>query len=257
MRLRADPASQTDRVASTAAAFGVTIATALLILTSAPSRFTPLPTPVATHEAERAADRITYVSPVAVPTLTHVRSAVRTNTRPQPRSHLASPTREQVTPPPRQAVVPDSSAGTPAAPGQRRPAESDFERRWTAHGVSPLLLPGGSREPAYAGAATAPGAIIHLPDSQVDRDAQLRAQAQEDIAARAAGSPMPTTPRGGISIDAPLPFGGPSRAQRQRDSTINAQTKAILVRVRHRLDSIAAARKQQHADSLGRDDKQR
>ncbi len=73
-------------------------------------------------------------------------------------------------------------------------------------------------------------------------------------AARAAGVPLSPSARGGITIDAPIPFGGPSNAQRKRDSTINAQTKAVLVRVRQRLDSIAAARRR-HADSLAALDK--
>lgn len=44
-------------------------------------------------------------------------------------------------------------------------------------------------------------------------------------------------------MDVPLPFGGPSRNQRERDSTINAQTKESLARVRRRLDSVVAARR--------------
>jgi hypothetical protein len=66
---------------------------------------------------------------------------------------------------------------------------------------------------------------------------------------------MSPSAHGGISIDAPIPFGGPSNAQRKRDSTINAQTKAVLVRVRQRLDSIAAARQRKRADSLAALDK--
>jgi hypothetical protein len=256
MGLRADPVFTTDRVASTAAASGLTIATALLVLASVPPRFAPVPAPVPAHAAVRAADRITYVSPVAALPVTNIRPAVPAKTRTSPRPRPAAPTHEQVTQTSR-PVAPDSSAGAPASASATRSSVSDFERRWTAHGVSPLLLPGPAPEPAYAGGAASTRATMHVLNSAVDRDAQLRAKESEDRAARAAGAPLPITPRGGISIDAPLPFGGPSRAERKRDSTINAQTKAILVRVRQRLDSIAAARRRQRADSLGSDDKRR
>jgi hypothetical protein len=255
MRIRAEPISRTDRAASTAAAFGVTIATALLVLTSSP-RFTAVPADVPASAPTPAADRVTYVSPAVAPVVARVRTPVRVKPRVPARPRLASPSdAEMAAPPPH--VAADSSAGAPASTSQPRSAMSDFEQRWTAHGVSPLLLPGASAEPAYAGGATSSRATVRMPTTTVDRDAQLRAQEGEDMAAHAAGDPMPTTPRGGISIDAPLPFGGPSRAERKRDSTINAQTKAVLVRVRQRLDSIAAARRRQHADSAGAVDKPR
>ena len=257
MGLRADPVFTTDRVASTAAASGLTIATALLVLASVPPRFAPVPAPVPAHAAARAADRITYVSPVAAPPVTNIRPAVPAKTRTPPRPRPAAPTQEQEVTQTSRPVAHDSSAGAPASASATRSSVSDFERRWTAHGVSPLLLPGPAPEPAYAGGAASTRATMHVLNSAVDRDAQLRAEASEDRAARAAGAPLPITPRGGVSIDAPLPFGGPSRAERKRDSTINAQTKAILVRVRQRLDSIAAARRRQRADSLGGDDKPR
>lgn len=249
MRILADPVSRTDRVASTAAASGVTIATVLLIFTSAP-RFTTVPADAATRPTATEAHRLTYVSPAAAPPVTRVRPPVRADARASRRPRVVSPMRTDVAPP-LQHVAADSSASAPPASSQAHSAVSEFERRWTAHGVSPLLVPGSSREPAYAGGATSSGATVHVPTAGIDRDAQLRAQAQEAMAARAAGDPMSPTPQGGIRIDAPIPFGGPSRAQRKRDSTINAQTKAVLVRVRQRLDSIAAARRRQHADSAG------
>lgn len=248
MRLRADPISKTDRVASTAAASGVTIATALVVLTSVPAHVVPMPTTAPAHDTERA-HRIAYVSPVRKPPVMHTTRDVRTRTRVSPRREPPARVRAQVTDPPPAPVTTDSSAGERPSPNATRSATSDFERRWTAHGVSPLLLPSTPTAPASAGGATPPGPTVRMPTSGVDRDAQLRAQDMADRAARAAGAPMSPSAHGGISIDAPIPFGGPSNAQRKRDSTINAQTKAVLVRVRQRLDSIAAAR-QRHADSL-------
>lgn len=253
MRLRADPVSKTDRVASTAAASGVTIATALVVLTSVPAHVIPTPSPAPAHETERA-HPIAYVNPVATPPVVHSNSAVRTRARVSPRHEPAASVHSRLAAPPPDLVVADSSAGAQPLPNATRSAVSDFERRWTAHGVSPLLLPSTPTGPPYAGGATPPRASVRIPDSGIDRDAQLRAQEMADRAARAAGAPMSPSPHGGISIDAPIPFGGPSNAQRKRDSTINAQTKAVLVRVRQRLDSIAAARRR-HADSLAAPEK--
>lgn len=248
MRLRADPVSKTDRVASTAAASGVTIATALAVLLSVPARMVPVASPASTHDAERA-PRIAYLRPAAPPPVVHSRSAVRPSARESPRTEVAAPARDQLAAPQRDPVAPDSSAGARPSPNAARSATSDFERRWTAHGVSPLLLPGTPTAPLYGAGTRAPGATVHVPPSAVDHDAQLRAQEMADRAAQAAGAPLPPSGQRGISIDAPIPFGGPSNAQRKRDSTINAQTKAVLVRVRQRLDSIAAARRRR-ADSL-------
>src|SRR6185312_12042900 len=229
MRLRAVPVSRVDRIASTAAASGMTIAAALLVFTSAPSRFVPVAAPAGSHEADPAAQRIAYVRPL--PT-------------------AAPPTDERRAREPRpNATVADSSAGTQAPDRTSPPSVSRFEREWTAHGISPLLLPNGGGAPASGGSAHVPSALFTVPP-QADRDAQLRAQAMADMAAKAAGAPMSPSARGGVTLDAPIPFGGPSRAQRKRDSTINAQTKAALQRIWQRLDSIAAARRRHHADSL-------
>jgi hypothetical protein len=89
-----------------------------------------------------------------------------------------------------------------------------------------------------------------LPLTQAERDSQLRAEALANIVARAVGRPAPRTTLAGGSIAAPLPFGGPSRKQWERDRAIHAQTLEILARVRQRADSVAAARRRQRADSL-------
>ena len=94
------------------------------------------------------------------------------------------------------------------------------------------------------------GQLKRLPLKQTDHDVQARAEALASIAARGAGVPIAHGIAGGGHIDTPLPFGGPSRKQRERDSTINAQTKEILARVRRRLDSAMATRERRHTDSL-------
>lgn len=250
MRLRAVPVSRADRIASTAAASGMTIAAALLVFTSAPSRFVPVAMPAGAHEADPDAQRIAYVRPMPTPAAPPVRPVMRSRTPARPRA-AARPTDERRAGAPRpNAAVPDSSAGAPAPARTSPPSLSRFERDWTAHGISPLLLPNGGGAPASGGSAHVPSALFTTPP-QADRDAQLRAQAMADMAAKAAGVPMSPSARGGVTLDAPIPFGGPSRAQRKRDSTINAQTKAVLQRIWQRLDSIAAARRRRHADSLG------
>lgn len=248
MRLRADTVSKTDRVASTAAASGVTIATVLVVLTSVSARVAPSVTPASPHDPERA-HRVMYVSPVARPRVVRSAADVRGRARVSPRLQPNTAARDPVTVSQPERVAPDSSAGAQASPNAARSAVSSFERRWTAHGVSPLLLPSTPAASGAAGGATAPGPTVRIPNAPIDRDAQLRAQEMADRAAKAAGVPMSPSAHGGISIDAPIPFGGPSNAQRKRDSTINAQTKAVLARVRQRLDSIAAARRR-HADSV-------
>jgi hypothetical protein len=96
------------------------------------------------------------------------------------------------------------------------------------------------------------GQLKHLPLTQTDLDVQSRAEALAAIAARSAGRPIARAMSGGGRIDAPLPFGGPSRKQRERDSTIDAQTKETLSRVQRRLDSAATTRRRRHTDSLAR-----
>jgi hypothetical protein len=224
-----------------------------MVLTSVPAHVVPLAMPAPVHDTERA-HRITYVSPAPKPRVVPRTSEVTTRSPVSPRTEHSAPAQTRRAAPPSGPVAADSSAGAPPSPNARRSAVAEFEERWTAHGVSPLLLPSTPSTPALAGGATPPGPTVRMPSSAVDRDAQLRAQEMADRAARAAGAPMSPSAHGGISIDAPIPFGGPSNAQRKRDSTINAQTKAVLVRVRQRLDSIAAARRRQ-ADSLAALDK--
>lgn len=94
------------------------------------------------------------------------------------------------------------------------------------------------------------GAFDTPASRQAQRDEQLRAKALAAIAAKAAGVPITRGMLPGSSIALPLPFGGPSREQRQRDSAVNAVTSKRLARVRQRLDSVVAARRRSRIDSL-------
>jgi hypothetical protein len=94
-----------------------------------------------------------------------------------------------------------------------------------------------------------------LPPTQAEVDAKWRDQAFEVAAARGAGVPVRmTTAAGGVSV--PLPFGGPSKKQRERDRAIEAELNASRALRQQRIDSIVAAivaaRKRRLADSLAR-----
>lgn len=99
-------------------------------------------------------------------------------------------------------------------------------------------------------AGLAAGAFDSPALAQAQRDEQLRARARAAIAARSAGVPISPGMVAGGKIAVPLPFGGPSRAQRERERAVNAVTVKILARVRQRLDSVAAARRARSMDSL-------
>jgi hypothetical protein len=92
------------------------------------------------------------------------------------------------------------------------------------------------------GVGLATGRLKPPPLTQAERDAKLRAEAFEVVAARAAGVPLRRTMAGG-SIPVPLPFGGPSRKERERDRAIEAQLKGVRALRQLRVDSVVAARR--------------
>lgn len=254
MRLYTEPVSRTERAASVAVATAVTMATSLLILVSVQPREAAVSAPIRTRNADSAFEHLAYV-------LTHPHPAVAPTTpiaRPSPRSepqHAATrPARGSAS----SSYLDDAdssanaSVAPPVDPAQTPP--TGIGGRWISPGISPRLRPDsaatGPRTSAPSAIVNGPWQLPHLPLSQSDRDAQARADALAGIAARAAGLPVARGMSGGGHIDAPLPFGGPSRKQRDRDSTINAQTKESLARVFRRLDSVTAARRRRNAQSL-------
>jgi hypothetical protein len=86
--------------------------------------------------------------------------------------------------------------------------------------------------------------------SQAERDEQMRTEARDAVAARGAGAPqvLGMTAGGGIAV--PLPFGGPSNAQRKRDRQAYEETKLMMARLQRRVDSVVATRRRRFADSL-------
>jgi hypothetical protein len=96
----------------------------------------------------------------------------------------------------------------------------------------------------------ATGRLEPPPPSQAAIDAKWRDQAFEVAASRASG--VPVRQMGGGSISVPLPFGGPSRKQRERDRAIEAELKPMRALRQQRVDSVVAARQRRRADSLAR-----
>ena len=281
MRLYTDPVSRAERAASIAVATAVTVTGALLVLASAQSRVMLMQVPTGTREADSISERLRYVVTVPANTIAPAHPAARPSPRAQPPHGPASRARTGASTSSRANAdsVAGASVSTTLTP-MRAPV-ADFDSRWTPQGVPPVPQPESATVrsanagvnaiasgPVWNGAGASPrlrsqsvrydsalrvvhdnlaatltgGSLAHLPLSQSDRDVQERAKALTAIAARAAGVPIVRTMSGGASIDAPLPFGGPSRKQRERDSTIAAQTNEILARVLRRLDSVTAAR---------------
>lgn len=292
MRLRTDPVSPTERVASIAAATCVTVATALLLFAAALPGFVPVSAPVSALDAGRASEHLVYVMTRApLPAVAPAPPTATPPPRPESGGAARSPAGERVPPPNRLGVASASGAGTP--PVTTPPTTSDTGSLWAPRAVSPLLWPDAtsasettagtagsagaaagapvagvavgfaSRRPALMrfdsalralrdnlAAGLASGRLKPPPLTQAERDVQLRTEALAVIAARGAGVPVPRATLAGGGVAIPLPFGGPSREQRERDRAIHAQTLEILARVQRRVDSVVAARRRWRADSL-------
>lgn len=259
MCLRTLPVSRTERVVSTVAATGLTVGIALLVTTvprPVSEGFVPAQAP-ARHRSSMA-ERVQYVA--ARPAMSRSAEPPPPRTEPRPpqiRDDVGTPARNLATAPYSEHLVSDSAADVPPTVpvpidslgrGPRTPAPGGAVR------YNPR--PPGSTHPdsALAGMrgylATDLATVRGGTPPQSERDEQLRAEALNAIAARGAGMPTARAAAGGSSIPIPLPFGGPSRAQRERDRAIHAQTVEILARLQRRADSIVTARRQQLADSL-------
>jgi hypothetical protein len=119
--------------------------------------------------------------------------------------------------------------------------------RYRAHEISRIERV-ASREGLADGLAT--GRLKTPSPTQAEVDAKWSDQALEVAASRASGAPVHQM-IGGVSVPAPLPFGGPSRKQRERDRAIEAELKSIRARRQQRVDSVVAERRRR-ADSLAR-----
>ncbi len=181
-----------------------------------------------------------------------------------PRAEGEPLTREQVTfvqprvlappvvPPPR---VPPPRVVTPAisAPRSAAPRASD-----SASTVAPPFVPAravpGDAAPSAPGVRGPSSSCVGPCDATTtvgirsvggtvstseQRDSVLHAMREGMRGAASSGGVR--SGMGGVSIAVGLPGGGPTRAQRKRDSTINADVVARLDRIRARADSVAKA----------------
>ncbi|MDQ6831345.1 MAG: hypothetical protein M3081_20990 [Gemmatimonadota bacterium] len=151
-------------------------------------------------------------------------------------------------------VTPQSRVVAPATPARTLspPRASDsasnappaVATRSVPGDASPAPPPAAGRAPASScvgpcDAGTTVG-VRTAAKPENDRDATISAIA-DAMRAAAASSGRPTSGMGGVSLNVGLPGGGPSRAQRKRDSTINADVTARLDRIRARGDSVVKA----------------
>jgi hypothetical protein len=248
----AEPISRAERMASVALATGITVGVMVFVLRAPGLHFERVP-----REALDFAtvEHITYVVAAAAPAaISAVRpgrarvtrvAAVDTAARPLPPRDVAPVVRtEAFDSATRSSVASGTSSLGTAAGAPARAAVAGFssatDEVW--HVDSALRA---FRDKLGAGLSA--GTIAIPPPSQAERDDKLRGEALAATAARGAGLPLIPRIKAGASIPVGLPFGGPSRKQRERDRVINAQTMAVLARIYKRADSVAAARRR---DSL-------
>lgn len=260
--------SRIERLASFAAAVGVTAGIALLVLAAPGSSFVRAPVAAPAPDARQLSEHVVYVAqlvpaplpaPMVAATHSPTRSSARTELRlvdpPRARARGPAPPVDsaviaseaadpRATTTPREATSPSrASGGAPAAGamvGFRRPSSPPIRFDSAVRVLSESLSTG-----------LATGRLEPPPPTQAERDAKWRAEAFEVVAARGAGGPVRRTMAGG-GIGVPLPFGGPSRKQRERDRAIAAQLMAIRALRQQRVDSAVAARARRRADSLAR-----
>ncbi|HEX6052587.1 MAG TPA: hypothetical protein VFZ21_25155 [Gemmatimonadaceae bacterium] len=143
--------------------------------------------------------------------------------------------------PARTASTPSALAGAP-----RANATAGFTRESTPTRFDSVLRV--VTDSVATGLAA--GAIKAPPPTQAERDAKWRDEAFEVVAARGAGRPYVRKIMGG-GFPIGLPFGGPSRKERERNRAIEAELAVMRAQRRARIDSILAARRWL-ADSVAR-----
>ena len=267
MRVRSDPASRYERVASIAAATAINVGIALVVFAPLRPRRVAESVPAQVHNAGQVTERLEYViaraagspfAPLRLPA--------------HPRLRVQS---QEQTP----SVVADTGAGSPprpvpslagpkaAVPSELTPGVAGW---WSTIGRAPAF--GSAKTPFRRdaepmnfdsalrvvrdslGAEFAAGRPRSVPLTQEELDAQWRAQALAALAERNSEGLNPRSISGGASIPIGLPFGGPSHETRERDRANFAQAKEIQARIQRRVDSTLAARRQRYVDSLARVD---
>lgn len=269
MHRRTNEVSRIERVASVATATGVTVGTALLVLAAlGPGVVRPW-VAAPRRDARQVSEHLVYVAPpnaasAPVPVAAPRRRAARSSA--------------STVPPPVTATTPGATgAADSSGPSHRvsaRVADPGAASQPSVEALSPShakagapasgVASGGFRRPSSPirvdsalralseslATRLATGRLKPPPPSQAEIDAKWRDQAFEVAASRASG--VPVRQMGGGSISVPLPFGGPSRKQRERDRAIEAELKPMRALRQQRVDSVVAARQRRRADSLAR-----
>lgn len=268
LRLRFRPLSRRERIASAVLATGMTVLAVVLII-GLPVRFMLVLPPELTGKAESTGERLVYVDPrVQMPRVALQRRAMPAPTPVEARRDTATadepilPSDMQNAPStPRVEVLlpvpaPYSVSGPEVESRPQSPvgaSASGLTAGFPGRRAGPIRYDsalGVARDRLAARLASGNG---HVKLTQAERDAQMRAQALDAAAARGAGVPATfgaATGASGGGIAVPLPFGGPSRKQRERDRREYAEALKILARVNERADSIIAARRRRFADSV-------
>ena len=255
--------SRVERVASFAAAVGVTIGAGLVMMLAPGHGF--LDGFKLRQTASLSPDRVVYVAPARVvqPRSSVVRPRVAA-TNGGARSTMQTPAT------PGSDIVESNAAPTDTAAATPKSARVEST-------TSPPMPPKPSGVSAGAPSVAAPVGFTHLseplkfdsavgavnkrfkeglaggllqppPPTQDEIDAKLRAEALEAIAARGAGAPVPRVLIG-AGIPVGLPGGGPSNKQRARDRAIFAELQKSVALRQQKAESVATARKRR-VDSL-------
>ena len=242
------------------AATGVTLGTALVVFAALEPVFVSMSRSTPGLDAERVSEHVVYVRPPSpVPLVAPTRQAARPSARIEPRGATATTARE-----PLQAVRRDNASAPATEANARSTRETTAASRVAAGAPISGAVVGFRRssEPFRADSAAkavserlsaglTSGLLVPPGPTQEERDAKLRDQSFEIADARGKGEPVRmNTPAGSIPI--PLPFGGPSRKQRERDRAIGAELAVMRAVRQARVDSIVAARQRRRADSLAR-----
>jgi hypothetical protein len=247
-------------VASVALACFITAGATVLVI-AAPSRFALIPeTPP--RRASMAAEHVVYVGERSAPALTApVRQVSSTrmpaltssdtmSTRP---ASVSTSVQDQASPIP-PAIMPTADASladAPATAASVGASAAGLTVGFSSHPPSRIRYDsalGAVQDKLAATIETSRGGRPSL--TQSERDEQMRAESRDAIAARGAGTPNAPGAMAAGGIAVPLPFGGPSNAQRERDRRAYEDTKRMMARVQRRADSVVAARRRRFADSL-------
>lgn len=275
MVFRPAPVSRSERIASTATALVITAGYALLIVAVSRPQFAIDVQRTSIGATRESAEPVYLVGATSAPTAAlsgQPRQSSGEGEREVPISGAipvlqgdtaseARPTRPSAVNDPTAGLVPSMEVLTARARllrplGDTMPGkwESLSRARAGASRGGGVGLPNRPFGPLRFDSAVAAGIAARrgAPPTQEERDAELRRRAVDQSIARAAGTPAPIGNSGGGSVSVPLPFGGPSREQRRRDSATHAQNRVMLARLKQRADSLAALRKRLRSDSLAR-----